>query len=1309
MSTPFEQNGGGPQKQPKYVPIFLDRSFTGIFTQRSVLHDPADIFTAKYYGGRPDAIWMGSNIELTNRLTLQRRPGLTQFCTAPATEGFHYPVAPDRAYSFQLTDGSIRVIVDTTSTPNFVLTAVAAPAAPLVLTGSSGESGGANTYFGAITGGASGGLIGNVFQITGFVQPGNDGLRVTTNSSTGNLVVETAQGVPETHAGLATNLSAVYTGTIPGGANNAYAGYIFSVTGFGNNNNNGTYMCTASTSTTLTLTNPKATPDSTGGAAISAGAVYWDRQDGTAQLLFAKSPGAGQTYFVASGGILYMGDGVDTRKYTPLNPNYPVQTYLQNPLFPFPGIPGNYVSIWNWGIATPTVQPNVIAVASGSAGAVWEANTFFTTMGLTVDIYGNVWQLTGVNAAPVTDPNPLGVNATFGTAGSGGPSWNNSLAALTVETSGTPITWQNMGVITEWASGGIYGDAGTHNPGAPVCVYDPVTKALYLNFNGAGGLSKAGTVEPVWVASPGWNFTEGHGAGGSPYNKPHWFFFGLYADMFGWIPSHVYTQWFLGGPGEGEPSDAVIEPFVQPFPASTAVYLEVPTSTGGTSGSASAYQPFPNPAIYPGSADVGSSPVIDGMLSWMPLGQGAWQKNHQYVPWTAFGTDFGIVFDGTNMQVCTAVTGSGLSGATEPGVGGNPPWGTTYSAKTQDNDVTWTCVGPPTTWVSGGATTGIWNLPTTGFQPPQPSQTYGGSTVDGSGYVQTVIVSGKSGSSAPSWNSTGHNTTDNTITWYAESAISTNSLAWKTGYAYAFSYKARAFDDFYSPPPLGGLNGVQQIPPGWAGALGIPTGSATEAVSSASPANTTLTGANTGAVNFITGPYSPDPQVDTIIIWRSDDGGGSGQMYELTEIPNIPSLAIANWVPGDVGWKFADYLPDVATSTNGGTVIFPGLNTSIPAPINEVNDPPFSTFLPMVYNFERIWGAIGEDVPFSGGPDTEVGNPDEAFAPADFLPFLAPVKRIVKSAQGMVTFLTDSIEVIAGGPLTSSFFSVTWVPGIGLLSYNALDVLGGEMYFFSSDNNFRIMTPALNVVNAGFALGDQFANQPSSGISDTIWNPNDVYVASHQSGTDNAIFVADGSTGWYRLNARQDQGIASTPTAVWSPYANITNGCYMVQSVEIIPGIKKLLVGPTETSVLSGINQILERNQTVFTDNGAMYDAYYVQGAINLAHPGQLAVLKFIEFDFSGVNFQPTVSYLLDEIGGAPYTSWVNTAYVYDPPSLYGRTLAPVSYSPNRYYFLSNASLARCRYLLLKVDFGETPNGDEVYTTTIVGRLMVET
>jgi hypothetical protein len=49
--------------------------------------------------------------------------------------------------------------------------------------------------------------------------------------------------------------STTYVGTIPGGTNNAYTGYSFTIKGFVNAGNNGTFNCLGSSSTTLTLAN----------------------------------------------------------------------------------------------------------------------------------------------------------------------------------------------------------------------------------------------------------------------------------------------------------------------------------------------------------------------------------------------------------------------------------------------------------------------------------------------------------------------------------------------------------------------------------------------------------------------------------------------------------------------------------------------------------------------------------------------------------------------------------------------------------------------------------------------------------------------------------------------------------------------------------------------------------------------------------------------------------------------------------------------------------------------------------------------
>jgi hypothetical protein len=412
-------------------------------------------------------------------------------------------------------------------------------------------------------------------------------------------------------------------------------------------------------------------------------------------------------------------------------------------------------------------------------------------------------------------------------------------------------------------------------------------------------------------------------------------------------------------------------------------------------------------------------------------------------------------------------------------------------------------------------------------------------------------------------------------------------------------------------------------------------------------------------------------------------------MFELTEIP----------APKPIGgvaqpWAFLDFLPDTPTAD------FPGLNALIEAPIDDVNDPPEAGFVPHVFNFQRVWGAVGTEVFFTAGPDSLCGNPNENFNPSDELPFLAPVSRLVRTSQGLVTFTQDSTEIILGGPATASFYSTNLVPGIGLNSFNALDVMAGEIIFFGSDQQLHTISPSLNLSEVGFPIADQLANLPISGVSDSTWSTSTAYLAAHQAKTDTAIFLADGSTGWYRMNPRTVGGLSGEPT--WSPYAAITNGCTMVQSVETTPGVRKLLVGPT------GGGKILQRDLTVYTDNGTNFDAYFDIGSLVLAKPGQLALLSFWEGDCSSSVTKSTlaVKYLLNEISGT-FQPMIGPP-VFDPPSLYGQTLAPSSYSPLRYWFASNGNLARARHMQLRVDLGTTNTNDTIFNFSLYGRLVVE-
>jgi hypothetical protein len=1106
----FSQSGGQPQKQPKWTPLFVDRTFTGLYTQRAPYHDPSDLVTSRFYGGRPDALWDGLNVELSNELTLIRRYGCSEFSTTT------YPTAPDRAFRFQLSNGTVQILIDTTT------------------------------------------------------------------------------------------------------------------------------------------------------------AVYWDEQNGSKTLIFTKASGAGQTYFQAVGDVCYMGDGVDLLKYTPLNPNG---------------------TLWNWGLAAPTNAPTVAAVESGAAAVSWQANTMFTTMGLLND---------GANIQFLVSVNQDGNTGNFGTTGQGTPNFTTAQGSITVDNT---CNWTSHGQLQLWQSG--------HSFAADSVIFDPTSNGIYNNFGSPG---TSGSGRPAF--NPTFNtHTNDHGI--------LWQYIGPPAL---WQPSTTYNSWWE------HVQEMICWPILPTLANLTTVTQPIYIFTNNDQTTGSNNVPGTSGSNYsPQWATTAGLSTSDGDLQWVCLGSKNWAATTDYSAWSASDSDFSAVIDGNgNFQVCTTtgisqtvtpmngwlpstvyalnaeiavrsvsgfvlmkVTTSGTSGSTQPttwnftsgattsdnGVvwtsqglyTAGPVWGQTYGASTSDGSTVWSNCGTAanSTWVKNT----IWYLPASGFAPPQSSAPYGGADVIGSNFVQFVTASGLSGVTQPSWSVVvGNNTTDNTITWTASSAYNSSdfSLAWSDGYYYGYCYANRLSNDFWNT----------NTPPGLSAPLGTPTGAETGSISTMSPFNSSLANSsNTGAVNTISGLGSTDPQCDTVIIFRTADGGPSDELFWLTEIPN-PKPVGGNAQP----WTFQDYLPDLATTI--GSITYPGLNNLIEAPQDDENDPPPAGFLPMANHFQRIWGAVQNTGYNSGGPDIVVGNPNECFNPADDWPFLSTITNMVHTPSGLITFLTSDIQIIAGGPTTLSFYSTTLVPGVGLQSYNALDIHGGEISFFSSDAQFLQVTPQLQMTRTGFPIGDKLA----------AFNPANVYVAVYENGVDNMIAVGDGATGYYRLNPHQvPQG-----EAIWSPFTAIVGGCKMIESIQLANGTRNLLIGGTGTN-----QNILKRDLTVFTDNGSAYESFFVMGGIVTAHPGELSVYGFLECNFAGVGSQPTVSARVGEIDPASYTAF--TVFVSDPPSVYGAAGAPSSYYANRYYFAQTGTLNRGRFMFIKCDYGNTDTvKNELFDLTIYGRTFVE-
>lgn len=108
MTSLLEQAGAQPRNPSRGRPIYaVPRFETGLFTNRNPLHDPSGFMVSKFYGGYSDTLFDGSNMEISNQLTLVRRPGLSVWSSIPI------PEPPLWFYDWRTLDCGVKVVVDT--------------------------------------------------------------------------------------------------------------------------------------------------------------------------------------------------------------------------------------------------------------------------------------------------------------------------------------------------------------------------------------------------------------------------------------------------------------------------------------------------------------------------------------------------------------------------------------------------------------------------------------------------------------------------------------------------------------------------------------------------------------------------------------------------------------------------------------------------------------------------------------------------------------------------------------------------------------------------------------------------------------------------------------------------------------------------------------------------------------------------------------------------------------------------------------------------------------------------------------------
>lgn len=513
--------------------------------------------------------------------------------------------------------------------------------------------------------------------------------------------------------------------------------------------------------------------------------------------------------------------------------------------------------------------------------------------------------------------------------------------------------------------------------------------------------------------------------------------------------------------------------------------------------------------------------------------------------------------------------------------------------------------------------------------------TLGYQITDANGYVQTVTVGGTTGTHFPLFATTqGSTTTDGSVTWRNDGKQS-GGLSPAVGYQYYYAYGCSLTGHYGPVSPIS---------------------------------------ANTGPMvaqqDGLSGDRSSDPQVDIVGIFRNTDGGA---FYFLVNTVANPAVG---------SWTYTDTTSD------------DDLNTSIYAPIGDLNAPPPAGLTNLEYHQGRLWGSVGAYLYAATLADNAAllnvvqnGVPAESWTAVNVFPLDAPVVRSISTTSALLIWTTSDLNALTGTGVTTFSAPTKALRGHGLRSWNALSLDGADIYVYLSDRQFIRLSPASGSEEFGFSIGN---------VLESTFDPSSVYVSRHVGGTsDSAVFLANGSTGWHRMNPNQvGASLSGEQTPVWSPLATVNGGsCGAIGSVETSPGVHQLLVGQTSAGV------VLKRDLTTHQDNGTPFTWSATIGSIYLALSGELAVVESLSVE--SLAAVPTVGALLDEISGSFETL---PDSVNDPPQL----TASVSLNSRRFYLSQGATPPLCKHLQIKLSGAAANTADEILTIGIRGELVAE-
>jgi hypothetical protein len=542
------------------------------------------------------------------------------------------------------------------------------------------------------------------------------------------------------------------------------------------------------------------------------------------------------------------------------------------------------------------------------------------------------------------------------------------------------------------------------------------------------------------------------------------------------------------------------------------------------------------------------------------------------------------------------------------------------------------------TWTNAGPPAGAW-VATALFQNFAV-------ILDSNGNFQLVTsVAGTSGATVPTWNATrGGTTADGGLTW---TNIGTGTLLATAGFGYAYSWHAVDGSNSNASPIAYVIGGVLG-----SGSLQIQ-----------------VTGAGPGT----------NSQYDQTWLYRIAQNGSI-----LLQLDTIPDTGASNWT-------YLDTLPDA------------DLNPFIEAPIDLQNNPPPTGAVAPVIHLGRLFVAVGATLYASTGPDTNGGsNGYTAFDPSNYFQYLSQIIRMdsvtLNTGPALIVWTVSYVGVLLGNGTTSSpFIPSTYMPNVGLLSYNAVCSVGSTFYLLANTKKAVSLDPSAGYAEIGLPIGDQFQKVTTGGIDNPLFFPGTAFVTWYENGSgDSGLYFCDGQIGWFRFSP------VSSPESgfLWSPFAQIVGETSAVQSVEVSPGQPLLLVGPSAST-----GPILYRDVTTNADNGTPFNSYITMGNIQLCESGEVAEIAHIGLQSTAIGARPTVGLLLGEIFATPQVPFDMLAVTSaDPPTLpQAQTLFN-----DRYTALQNGVCPKCMHFQLLIQYATENAADELLLHTIYGAKHAE-